>query len=55
MNRIAKSIKISTIANDIIEQLRIVPGTKRLKSYNSIIEELIEKSPDFIKQLKKNK
>ena len=54
MKKIAKSIKFSEITDAIIERLRIVKGTNRKKSYNLVVEELIEKSPSFVKQLKKN-
>ncbi len=51
-DRVAKSIKLSAIADSIIEKLRVIPQTNRKKSYNSVIEELIEKSPAFKKALR---
>lgn len=53
MNRVAKSIKLSPIADKVIEQLRIVPGTGRKLTYNSVVEALIEESPKFVKCLPK--
>ena len=54
-DRVAKSLKISGTADDVINRLRIVPGTQRKKSWNSVAEDLIENSPEFIKELKNKK
>ncbi len=53
--KIARSIRIETITDQVIEKLRVLKNTERLKSYNSVVEDLIEQSPEFIKMVKKLK